>query len=89
MVGNSEIAERAGDSLTLKLTAAYSRTTGRCRFILLGVRFREKVRGECKEGKDREPIAIPAASTRVFPYIEATAGYSRGWFPGAGTGRAG
>jgi hypothetical protein len=49
IVGHTETDRQgAGNSLTLKLTGAYSRATGLCRVALLGVCFRRKVRGDCK-----------------------------------------
>src|SRR6266404_6510757 len=87
IVGKSR-PPRSRGSLTLKLTGAYSRATGRCRVTLLGVRFRAKVRGECKEGKDGAPIAIPARSTHVFRYIESSAGPGFGRLSGVCAGTA-
>ena len=81
---NQPVAARA--SLTLKLTAAYSRATGQCRATLLGVRFRKKVRGERKEAKDGEPIATPAASTHVWSFIKRIAGSVQCCVLGAGAG---
>src|SRR6266446_6356602 len=88
IVGKSSWPPKSRGSLTLKLTGAYSRATGRCRVTLLGVRFRAKVRGECKEGKDGAPIAIPARSTHVSRYIESSAGPGFGRLSGVGAGTA-
>lgn len=53
VVGQWEATLPSADSLTLKLTEAYSRATGRGRVTLLGVYFREKVK-KVREMQRRE-----------------------------------
>ena len=89
VVGYSEAAPRppSADSLTLKLTEAYSRATGRCRVILLGVCFRRESR-EMQQGKDGEPIAIAAYSAHLYTYIGVSPDRVLPCFPGPSAGRA-
>src|SRR5712672_2395260 len=90
VVGNPEAFPRLPfcDSLTLILTEAYIRATGRLSSDLSWVcAFAEKV-GRCNEGMDAEPIAIPAYSAHVCSSFRAVIGRIFRCLPGPSAGRS-
>lgn len=85
ILGYSELGRaRCPRFIELKLTAAYSRATGRVEFSPGCVLSRES-KENAKKGNG-EPIAIPARSTHVFTSTNASAGARMGCLPGVGPG---